>query len=64
MIISKRVKNGGEGGEGRGIGEKKKRGKRKKKGGDRGRATLRKIVLNGGMLQVAEWSSVAGPRGK
>lgn len=53
---------GGRGGK-EGRGEKKKRGKRKK-GGDRRRATLRKIVLNGGMLQVAEWSSVAGPRGK
>lgn len=45
--------------------KKEKTGKWKaKKGSDRGRATLRKIVLNGGMPQVPEWSSVARPRGK
>lgn len=49
---------------GRRKGEKKEETWKAKKGGDRGRATLRKIVLNGGMLQVPEWSSVARPRGK
>lgn len=55
----------------KGAGEKKEKKKKEKtgkwkekKGSDRGRATLRKIVLNGGMPQVPEWSSVARPRGK
>lgn len=53
---------GKEAGRRKGGGKKKKKKKRgsgkRKKGGDRGRATLRKIVLNGGMFQVPEWSSV------